>query len=403
MPLLSDKQKSIWCDLQTHARWNVHAGAASSGKTYLGYYVKALRMRQLPAGNCLLVGKTQQSYCRNVLDPMREIWGEAFVSPLHGNGTVELFGRRCYVYGANDEKAKQKIQGLSLVYCDGDEFATWPESFFGMLKSRLRTTGATCDLTCNPEGPFHWAKKFIDETGGLRYWHYVIDDNPFLDPDYVSAIKSEYTGMWFQRYILGLWVAAEGAIYGMLDTSPGGKHVVDELPPMRDYWVGVDYGTANPTVFLLVGLGEDNCLYVVDECVWNPADNSGRQRTDAQHSAAFREWLKGHGVRPHWVFIDPSAASFRLQLFRDGVKNLAAANNSVLDGIRRVGSILGSERLKFHKRCKITLGEMVSYVWDPKAQKIGEDAPLKVNDHGPDALRYIINGTQMVWGKWLRS
>jgi PBSX family phage terminase large subunit len=357
-----------------------------------------------PPGNSLLIGKTERTLTRNVLDPMRERFGARYVSEIDHNGAIRLFGRRCYVVGANDERAIRKIQGISLVYAYGDEFATWPESFFNMLKSRLRTPGAKFDGTCNPEGPYHWAKtSLLDRAGDLDLFsrHFVLDDNPFLDTSYVMALKTEYVGMWYKRYILGLWVAAEGAVYDMFDES---SHAIDSLPVNDDgypalvrYWVGVDYGTTNPTVFLLVGQDAAGKLYVCDEWRYDSAEHGGRQKTDQEYSAAFRDWIASHAVLPKFVFIDPSAASFIAQLRRDGVRNLASADNSVGDGIRRVATLFSSGRLLIHKRCKGLIREISGYVWDAKAQAYGEDTPCKQADHGPDALRYVINGTVNAW------
>lgn len=360
-------------------------------------------MRRMPPGACLLVGKTERTLARNLLDPLRELWGGSMVSQIHGDGTVDLFGRRCYVAGANDEKAITKIQGMTLVYAYGDEFTTWPESFFQMLRSRLSLPGACFDGTCNPEGPYHWAKlELFDKADGVstRAWHFVLDDNPFLDPAFVAALKSEYTGLWYKRYILGLWVAAEGAVYDMFDES---LHVVDELPTLRRWWTGIDYGTVNPTVFLLFGVGVDECLYVVDEWRWDSTQQGGRQKTDQQYSQELRAFLARWKQVPAWQFVDPSAASFITQLYHDQLPNVAYADNTILDGIRRVGTLFAAGKLRIHRRCKGLIQELSGYVWDAKKQKLGEDEPLKQADHGPDATRYVINGTRDVWQNWVRT
>lgn len=399
-PRLSDKQKEVVTNL--HGRWNLRAGAVRSGKTYETYFSLGWRMRSLPSGSCLLVGKTERTLARNVLDPMRDIWGSDMVSQVHGDGTVELFGRRCYVCGANDEKAVTKIQGMTLVYAYGDEFTTWPETFFQMLRSRLSQPGACFDGTCNPEGPYHWAKlNLFDKADGVsvRAWHFVLDDNPFLDPQFVAALKSEYTGLWYKRYIQGLWVAAEGAVYDMFDES---LHVVDDLPIVKRWWTGIDYGTANPTVFLLFGLGADDCLYAVDEWRWDSTQQGGRQKTDGEYSKELRAFLGRWKQIPTWQFVDPSATSFITQLYHDKIPNIAYADNTVLDGIRRVGSLMAAGKLRFHRRCKGLIQEISGYVWDAKKQKQGEDEPMKQADHGPDATRYFVNGTRDVWQDWVR-
>jgi PBSX family phage terminase large subunit len=250
----------------------------------------------------------------------------------------------------------------------------------------------------------------IGEPGiNVRHWHFTLDDNPYLDPEFVRSLKAEYKGVWYKRYVLGLWCAAEGAVYDMFDPD---VHVVDKLPRMVRYWVGVDYGTTNPTVFLLVGQGIDDRLYVVDEWRYDSAEHGGLQKADVQYSADYQEWIslpvrpwipEYQRMIPQWVFIDPSAASFLVQLFNDKIPNLAGADNVVIDGIKRVASLLATHRLFFHRRCKATINEMSGYAWNAKAQAVGDDEPLKQADHGPDAIRYVVNGIRVIWEKWLRA
>ena len=398
--MYSPKQADVM--LNADARWNILYGATRSGKTHISYDLLLKRMRTQPPGECLLIGKTERTLKRNVLNPMRERFGEKYVSRVYGDGEISLFGRHCYVIGANDERAVTKIQGMGLVYAYGDEVTTWPQSFFEMLKSRLDKPGAKFDGTCNPEGPYHWLKKdFLDKADelNLKYWHFTLDDNPFLDEEFVQSLKREYSGVWYQRYILGRWVMAEGVIYDMFSES---DHVVKKLPKMKKRWVGVDYGTTNPTVFLLLGLGADDNLYVISEWSWDSKEK-GRQMTDKEYSEAFRKWCFKNQVVPSSVFVDPSAKSFMLQLNRDGVRRVIAADNSVEDGIRVVSSLLGMNRLFVHESCKGVIEEFHAYVWDEKAQERGEDKPVKANDHRMDALRYGVYSMPSIWRSILKE
>ena len=398
--MYSPKQADVM--LNADARWNILYGATRSGKTHISYDLLLKRMRAQPPGDCLLIGKTERTLKRNVLNPMRERFGEKYVSRVYGDGEISLFGRHCYVIGANDERAVTKIQGMGLVYAYGDEVTTWPQSFFEMLKSRLDKPGAKFDGTCNPEGPYHWLKKdFLDKADelNLKYWHFTLDDNPFLDEEFVQSLKREYSGVWYQRYILGRWVMAEGVIYDMFSES---DHVVKKLPKMKKRWVGVDYGTTNPTVFLLLGLGADDNLYVISEWSWDSKEK-GRQMTDKEYSEAFRKWCFKNQVVPSSVFVDPSAKSFMLQLNRDGVRRVIAADNSVEDGIRVVSSLLGMNRLFVHESCKGVIEEFHAYVWDEKAQERGEDKPVKANDHRMDALRYGVYSMPSIWRSILKE
>ena len=379
------------------ARLNIWDGAVRSGKTVTSIYAWLKYIKEdAPKGDLLMVGKTERTLKRNVLDVIEEI-APTGISIYRWQGECQIFGRRIYCVGANDARAEGKIRGLTVAGAYGDELTLWPEEFFTMLLSRLSVGGARFFGTTNPDGPYHWLKtKYLEREGlDLARFQFSLEDNPYLDPGFVTALKSEYVGLWYRRYILGLWVAAEGAIYDMFDET---LHVVEELPAMHKYWSAVDYGTVNPTVFLLFGLGADNVLYVCDEWRWDSAAHMGRQMTDAQYSAAFREWLT---VRTEWNFVDPSAASFIAQLYADRAPHLAPADNTLLDGIRRVGTLLGAGRLKIHCKCSGLIKELSGYGWDAKAQQRGEDVPLKGGDHGPDALRYFVNGTRNVWRGWV--
>lgn len=394
MQQYSPKQADVL--LNADARWNLLVGAASSGKTYVSYDLLLKRMRRQPPGPALLIGRTQQTLERNVLAPMRERFGDYYVSRIRSDdGSVYLFGRKCYAVGANDEQAQKKIQGMSIVYAYGDEFPTWPESFMNMLKSRLRIPGAKFDGTGNPEGPYHWAKvNMIDKATelGMKVWHFVLDDNPFNDPAFVADLKAQYAGtVWYQRLILGLWVQAQGAIYDMFNEN---IHVVDSLPswPVHTYLVPIDYATGNPTAFLMLAVVTDpkerlTKVYVVDEYYWDSRAR-GRQKTDAEYSADLKQFIAR--IAPT-IYVDPSAASFKAQLRKDNVHNVKDADNSVLDGIRLVASFLVNRRLFFLRgKTPNLLREIGGYVWDAAAQKKGEDKPVKENDHALDALRYGI-------------
>ncbi|EFL21887.1 prophage terminase large subunit [Streptomyces himastatinicus ATCC 53653] len=250
--------------------------------------------------------------------------------------------------------------------------------------------------TTNPDSPRHWLKAgYIDRAHelNLRAWHFKLSDNPSLSPEYVADLAAEYVGLWRRRMIDGAWVVAEGAIYDMWDE---GRHVVAELPDVRRYWLGCDYGTTNPFSAILLGEGVDDRLYVAAE--WrHDSRATHRSMTDAQYSAAVRAWLADLGIVPEWTFIDPSAASFSTQMWQDGHAGLARASNDVADGIRSVSSLLAAGRLLVHESCEGLLDELPGYSWDPKATERGEDAPLKVDDHSADALRYAVHSTAHEW------
>lgn len=203
-------------------RWNMLYGATRSGKTQGSFYLIPLRIQEHWNGNILFVGKTVNTLERNVFDPMREIYGQEHVGKLIDKKEIIIFGKKCYVVGANDERSEQKIRGMSVSYCYCDEITTYPETFFQMLKSRLDKPGAKCDATCNPESPSHFIKQHIDKTEEQWIYaeHFTIYDNPFLDSNFVKALESEYRGtIYFEKWILGNWVKAEGLVFPLFNRT----------------------------------------------------------------------------------------------------------------------------------------------------------------------------------------
>lgn len=405
VPKGKQRRAILGCD----RRLNIFDGSVRSGKT-VGSVISWLDYLDTgPPGPLLMIGKTERTLTRNVLHPIAELVGSGDYNLRSGAGECSIFGRRVMLVGANDERSEQKIRGLTLAGAYGDEVTTWPESFFTMLLSRLSLADARFFGTTNPDSPMHWLMTGYlqrEEELSLRRWHFTLDDNPNLDPAFVAAIKQEYRGLWYRRFILGEWCVAEGAVYDMLDF---GVNVVQQMPELVRHWVGIDYGTSNPTVFLMLSQGVDGRMYFHHEYRWDPA-RTGRQKTDPELSRDYRVWaeerLRENKVAPERVFYDPSAASFGLQLYRDDVKRLAPADNAVLEGIRNVSGLLGSGVLAFHEpTTRDCLAEMTSYAWDTKAQQKGEDKPIKVKDHGPDSVRYSVRGAwavcRRVLSEWL--
>lgn len=390
------------------ARINLWTGSVRAGKT-VGSSLRWLEfVKAGPAGNLLMIGRTERTLQRNVLDPLGVLLGDQVIDQKIGAGYLDIQGRRIYVAGANDIKAITKIQGLTLAGAYGDEMGTWADGIFPMILTRMSIDRAKFFGTMNPEGPFHPIKAdYIDkaEELGVRVFPFTLDDNPFLSEEFKAAVTAEMKAagpMFYQRYILGLWVAAEGAIYGL---EPDGPYVVDQVPEgvsIIDGLVCIDYGTSNPTVFLYLGLGDDDHIYVLSEYRHDP-DEDYQRKTDQEFAADFREWRLQF---PYWdgipVVVDPSAASFITQLHRDSIRGVRKANNAVLDGIRLTASLLGADRIRIvGPEAPGLVREMSNYVWDPKAAEKGEDKPLKKDDHGPDALRYGLMKLRLWWKDWI--
>lgn len=377
---LSPKQKRYWNE--ANCRWNVKYGATRSGKTYLDYFIipRRLLAREGRPGLAVLLGNTRGTLERNVLAPMREIYGAKMVSPLRADGTATLFGQRVHCLGADNKRHVDRLRGASIKYCYGDEVVSWEREVFEMLKSRLDKEYSCFDGTCNPAGPGHWFKKFLDSGADVFSQQYGIDDNPFLPESVRGSLKREYTGVFYQRYILGQWVAAEGAVYPMFERS---RHVSANVPDTRFTWVGVDYGHTNPTAFVRLGLGEDGRVWALEE-YYHAASETGA-RSPRQYAADLIRFARGSAC----VVIDPSAEGFILQLYEDSpALRLKKADNAVLEGVQLVSAALDAGKLMFHPRCERLIAEMEGYRWDERARERGEDKPRKEDDHAVDALRY---------------
>lgn len=212
MPLSSMQQEYL---MNANHRWNIKTGATGSGKSFMDFTVLIPKRLERLRGEGLVVflGNTRGTLDRNIFEPMRE-WWPGFVSDIHADNTIELFGKTCYAMGADNKKHVDRIRGMTIEYAYGDEVTTWAQDVFDMLKSRLRCPHSKFDGTCNPEGPQHWFKKFLDSDADIFYQTYTIDDNPFLPKAFVENLKKEYAGsVLYDRYILGKWAASEGALF----------------------------------------------------------------------------------------------------------------------------------------------------------------------------------------------
>ncbi|ARF55994.1 MULTISPECIES: PBSX family phage terminase large subunit [Actinomycetes] len=376
-------------------------GAVRSGKTIASLLAFLLYVRRAPSSGLLLIcGRSLQTIERNVLEPLQDpaLFGDAAAAVRHTRGatTASIYGRTVHLIGASDARAEGRLRGLTAALAYVDEATLLPEAFFVQLLARLSVPGAKLLATTNPDSPRHWLKTgYLDRAHelDLASWHFRLDDNPSLSEAYVAALRAEYVGLWRRRMIDGAWVVAEGAIYDMFDEQ---QHVVDELPAMRRYWLGIDYGTTNPTSAVLLGEGVDDRLYAAAEWRWD-SRAMRRQLTDAQYSARIRAWLAELDVVPQWTFVDPSAASYITQLWADGHPGVARANNDVLDGIRSTATALDSGLLYVHRSCEGLLDELPGYAWDPVASERGEDRPIKRDDHSCDALRYAVHSAGHEW------
>jgi PBSX family phage terminase large subunit len=367
--------------------WNFKVGAVRSGKTFIDtkYVIPAnIRERAGKEGLTFILGVSESTIERNVLTPMRALYGTKLVGNISTHNEVRLFGERCYAFGMEKVSQLSKLQGASAKYVYGDEVAKWNKEAFLMLVSRLDKAYSRFDGSLNPESPYHYLKEFIDSDASIYRQHYTIDDNTFLDMEVKERIKRQYSGVYYKRYVMGEWCMAEGAIYDMYKDE---KNLCDEIDIEADFYIGsVDYGTSTVCAFCLFGV-KGNQIRLVKEYYYD-AVRCGRQKTDGEYARDWAEFVNGYNVK--YGYIDPSASSFRLALWRSGFEYLYNANNDVLDGIRYVQSKLSDGTFKISKGCIEARKQMSSYVWDNKSQQVGIDKPLKQDDHMADAMRYGI-------------
>ena len=377
------------------ARINILQGAVRSGKTYISLFKFAQRIKYSPIDSVhMFVALTSNTLRRNVLEVLLSIVGEDNLQFSLGNKDGWLFGHHILLEYAPDERAEQKIRGLTLdgAYCD--EVTLYPESFFAMLLSRLSQPHATLYATTNPDNPMHWLKeKYIDREDdlNLKSWFFAIDDNTFLDPQYIHDLKMEYTGVFYQRFILGQWVIADGLVYSAFDRDSMVIQTPSDQAIMRDYaekFVGIDYGIQNPTAFVLGAWHRTaNEWHIVRE--WKYGGKDGvLPKTDPELYQALREFAEPFGVSE--CIIDPSAESFAQLIRKDHRFRLRDADNEVLKGISFVNTMFHQYKLRIASCCKETLKELWAYSWDTeKSRKTGTDVVIKDNDHLMDAMRYL--------------
>jgi PBSX family phage terminase large subunit len=369
-------------------------GSVRAGKTIvmsLSFVVWATEI--FDGENLGMAGKTIGALRRNVITPLKRILkGRGYKVKDHRTDnylTISRDGRSNYFYlfGGKDERSQDLIQGITLAGMFFDEVALMPESFVNQATARCSVEGAKLWFNCNPEGPHHWFKlEWLDKLKDKNalHLHFTMDDNLSLS----EKVKQRYyrmSGVFFKRYILGLWVMAEGIIFSMFDEE---KHKKPRswFPEKFDRkFICIDFGVENPTTFLKYGVVGD--IYYELEEYYHKGRSDGN-KTVGQYSEDLNDFVDGD---EYAVFIDPSAKAFIVQLKEDGFKNLRGAVNSVLDGIQTVSTKFKNDEIYICENNGNSIKELFSYVWDEKAAQRGEDKPVKQNDHTCDARRYGIH------------
>ena len=279
-----------------------------------------------------------------------------------------------------------------------------PESFVNQATGRCSVTGAKMWFNCNPDSPMHWFLKNwikLKDRKRLLHIHFLMDDNPSLTEEVRERYRTTYSGVFYQRFILGMWVMAQGAIYKdawseeLLFDDDKLEWIYRNTHIMRRY-ITIDYGTVNPMVYL-DAYDDGRDLWFVNEYYWDSRAEE-REKDNSQYADDLMGFIGTDSIFPSGVIIDPSAASFKIEMRNRGLRaketvETINADNNVIEGIRAVNTLMTRRRIHFHRtRCPNCIKELQSYVWDDKAlQASGKEKPVKVADHCPDAVRYLVS------------
>lgn len=387
---ISEKQAQILDFVVSDGLYLICDGAVRSGKTvFMSAAFVIWAMEYYNRANFAICGKTVQSAERNVLKPLQE--NESLPYTMTYKISTKVLTVRCgakenyfYIFGGKDESSYMLIQGMTLAGVLFDEVALMPRSFVEQALSRaISYEKPKYWFNCNPESPNHYFyREWLERPKeGTTHLHFLLEDNPILSPQMIERTKAMYSGVFYDRYIRGLWVAAEGIIYPMFDSS---TIVPTEERKYTRYAVSMDYGIQNPTAMLLWGFF-DGVWYQVNE-FYHSGRETNQQKTDQDY---YEDLERLAGDLPvECLIIDPSATSFIALVKQKKRFKVRKAKNEVIDGIQKTAAALQQGKIKVNDCCKRTIREYGLYSWDVKAT---EDRPIKDNDHAMDATRYFVN------------
>lgn len=380
-------------------------GSIRSGKTLsMGLSFVMWAMSTFSQQNFAMCGKTIGSFRRNVW-----FWLKLALK-LRGYKTKEIRNENLviiskkgisnyfYIFGGKDERSQDLIQGMTLAGILFDEVGLMPESFVKQATARCSVEGSKFWFNCNPQGPYHWFKlDWIDNIlkHNLLLVHFVMDDNLSLSDKIKKRYYSMYSGVFFKRFILGLWVMAEGIIYDMFEE---GKNVKSVNEQWDRQFVAIDYGIQNPMTFGLYGV--KGIKYHLRDYYYHSGRDSGQQKTDSLYADELEKFIGKTSIK--YITIDPSATSFISEVkSRDFFKDIKIipARNSVMSGIQSLAIKIQEGNFTIEPHCKEDLKEFFSYIWDKKAGERGKDEPLKENDHCMDRNRYAVYTDIKVFSK----
>ena len=349
-----------------------------------------------------ICGKTIESVRRNIVTHLPQ-WLDGIVRIQERRSenllTISFAGKtnRFYLFGGKDEGSAALIQGMTLAGVMFDEVALMPRSFVEQALARCSVEGSKFWFNCNPDSPEHWFyKEWIQKhkEKNALYLHFTMKDNNSLSEKVKKRYENMYSGVFYDRFIRGLWVVAEGLVYDFFQSK---KETIIKTVDMNDYnefYVSIDYGTINPCSMGLWGVNSEGAARIRES--YFDSRKEGRQRTDEEHYQTLVELVEDLSIAR--VVVDPSAASFIECIRRHGEFRVKPAINSVIDGIRITSSLLNAGMIRIDPSCKDCIREFGLYRWDEKKTA---DTVLKENDHAMDEVRYFCNTVLRKKFKWL--
>lgn len=399
--ILKPKQEEYW--VKSNKKYNFKVGAAGVGKTFLDLFVIPARILEAKKrglkhlDRIVLIGRTMSSLCRNIVDPLRDLWGQDAIGPVRSNGSCKMFGVNVVIFGADNKNASKKIQGLTVIYAYGDEVATWVPSVYKELMNRMRSDYSIFDGSCNPEDPDHWLKQVIDKLQSdaekarqglfdeeqgvpykdeIFYQHYVLDDGN-LSEDVKASIKRALRGtVEYQRRVLGLWASAEGLIYNVYAGKPE-EFVIgkEELPKFKEIQVGVDfgYGRANHAM-VATAISEDGELIALRSRTFD-SSRGGPTFLQEKIYEQVEDLEAEYGVPVTGVFYDAANKTFGDGIESEFTKHKRyrtlidkCFKGEIYDRIVLTQQLMNCNKFFHTDDCESLSKGLRQAVWDPKSK-----------------------------------
>ena len=382
-------------------------GSVRAGKSLIMSFSFVIwAMESFRHKNFAMAGKTIGSFKRNVWINLKIIlklrgYHITKISDMDNNNAYMIkkngIENYFFIFGGKDEQSQDLISGITLNGLFLDEATLMPESFFLQAIARCSMPKAKVWINCNPNKPGHYIKvDWLDKKDekNLYHLHFTMEDNPSLDEETKERYRSIYSGVFYSRYILGLWVLASGLIYG--SSFRDEIHMIDVDLNIRyvDYYVSVDYGTQNPMSFHLWGF---NMVLKRFECIKEYYYCGRDEEVEKDDQEYYTDLCKFIGdIIPTYIVIDPSASSFITFIKNRQRYRVKKADNAVEDGIRNTSTALKLKAIVFDKSCVNSQREFQSYVY-----KEGTETPIKEDDHTMDSIRYFVKTVLFKGFKWV--